>query len=90
LTVSDLGFKESVHTGCYADLESNWYLEQTCAFCCDISLYRNLVNFFSLSKLLQCLFIHSFIHHYEHFYSAPSRRLLQSVPDSSMAKKESF
>ena len=34
-------------------------------------------------------FIHSFIH-FEHFYSAPSRRLLRSAPDSSTAKKESF
>src|SRR6218665_3067519 len=34
-------------------------------------------------------YIHSFIN-FEHFYSAPSRRLLRSAPDSSTAKKESF
>src|SRR6218665_2021258 len=34
-------------------------------------------------------FIHSFIH-FEHFYSAPSWRLLRSAPDSSTAEQESF
>src|SRR6218665_2579575 len=33
-----------------------------------------------LSKVILCTFIHSFIH-FEHFYSAPSRRLLRSAPD---------
>ena len=36
-----------------------------------------------------CPAITSFIH-FEHFYSAPSRRLLRSAPNSSTAKKESF
>ena len=46
-------------------------------------------NYEKFCRIKKNIFIHSFIH-IEHLYSASSRELLRSAPDSSTAKKSSL